>query len=477
MAKGDKNKILRVRISQDRRVVEERLLRKHGDVSIGQGPKNTFIVPSPSLPKQFTLFETRGKGYALVFERGMDGRVDLGDQPLTLRELSKKKGTHKRGTTYTTPLTSKARGKVVFGDVTVLFQCVDAPPVMPRPVLPAAAKGGITSQLEWPLVNILVAVFLVLGGSGAGLDLWWTQTGQYYQKQYDRRGDKVYELLKAEVQMQREEKKEEQENKPPEATEEKDAGDTKVEQAPAEPAPKPPTKRVVKRRKPSRAADKRKSSREKLTAKVRRSTFLHVLGSNDGSGGPGEPDSLKHGVHEANLKDAFNLPGGVTQAEDGVTSFVGGPSQATKDGSRYKTLSAGDTGGKRIATTTVKTESKTRRKEIKVRANVRGGSVSGQTGTGQIDKQAVARVFSRRKGAIKHCYEKALKTNPNLRGKVTIRFTIGPAGRITNISAGSNSTGDPSVAQCIISKVRGWRFEPPSGGSVTFSYPFLLDTK
>ena len=86
-------------------------------------------------------------------------------------------------------------------------------------------------------------------------------------------------------------------------------------------------------------------------------------------------------------------------------------------------------------------------------------------------------MFSRRKGAIKYCYEKSLKVNPKLRGKVTIRFTIGPAGRITKIDVAENSTGDSSIAQCIVGKVKGWRFEPPQGGSVTFSYPFLLDTK
>lgn len=483
MAKEEKQKLLRVGVAQDRQFVEERLLRKHGDVSIGQSPKNTFVVANPALPKSTTLFEARSNGtYVLVFERGLEGRVDIGgEEPMSLAELAQSKRVTKRGNKFYLPLTATEKGKVTFGNVMLLFQFVDAPPVMPRPQLPAAARGGIASQLEWPLVYILMTSFLVLGGSGAGLDYWWTQTGQYMTRQYDRKGDRMYDQLKAEVRLER---KKEEEEKPPE--EEKPAEEKVAEDKSAEPTavpdvkPEPPKPRVTQQAKvaakPMTAAE-RAANREKLTAKVRRSTFLHVLGSDSGEGGPGALNTLDGGVHATNLENAFNLPGGVTEATEGSSTFVGGPSASTGEGERYKSLSAAEAGGARIATQGVKTDSKEERGEIKVRANVGGGNVSGQTGTGQIDKSAVARVFSRRKGAIKYCYEKALKGNPNVRGKVTIRFTIGPAGRITDISASGNTTGNSEIASCIIDKVRGWRFDPPSGGSVTFSYPFLLDTK
>ncbi|MCB9734514.1 MAG: AgmX/PglI C-terminal domain-containing protein [Deltaproteobacteria bacterium] len=463
--------------------MEERLLRKHGDVSIGQSPKNTFAVPNPALPKSFTLFEAKTNGtYALVFERGMEGRVDIGgEEPMSLAELVQSKRVTKKGSKYVLPLTATEKGKVTFGNVMLLFQFVDAPPVMPRPQLPAAARGGIASQLEWPLVYILMTSFLVLGGSGAGLDYWWKETGQYMARQYDHQGDRIYDQLKAEVRLEREKKEEEkppEEEKPEEAkTEEKTEEPTEVPDIkPEPPKQKTPTKTANTEKKPMTAAE-RAANREKLTAKVRTSTFLHVLGSDSGDGGPGALNTLNNGVHAANLDKAFDLPGGVTEATDGSSTFVGGPSAATGEGDRYKSLSKAEAGGEHIATQAVKTDSKDERGEIKVRANVGGGAVTGQTGTGQIDKSAVARVFSRRKGAIKYCYEKALKGNPNLRGKVTIRFTIGSAGRITDISASGNTTGNSEIASCIIDKVRGWRFDPPSGGSVTFSYPFLLDTK
>ena len=481
MATDNKAKILRIGIIQDRRVVEERLLRKHADVSIGQGPKNTFIVPTSRLPHSRTLFEAKQDGsYAIVFERGMEGRVDLGKvakKPLTFRELSKSKHVHRRGKSYVVNLTNEARGKAVFGDVTLLFQFVEPPPMAPRPQLPAAARGGLASQLEWPLVYILVLAFLVLGGLGSGLDVYWRMTGQYLEVQYDKRNNRAYELLKAQVREKEEqppekkvdEEKKEDANKEPEK---------EVEEPKPEPPPPEPPKREVKRiKKVKPTAKKRETNRKKLTAKVRNKTFLKALGGTTADGPGGLVVVGKDGSHARNLDSAWNLPGGVTSDSSESATFVGGPSAATRDGSRYKTLSKSETGG-RIATKTIKTTSKERGgKEIRVRANVRGGQVAGKSGTGQIDKNSVARVFSRRKSAIRYCYEKALKVQPNLKGKVTIRFTIGGAGRITTINATSNTTGNPGVAQCIVNKVRGWRFQPPKGGSVTFSYPFLLDTR
>ena len=57
MAKEGAKKILRVGIIQGGRIVEERLIRKREDVSLGTHAKNTFILPSSQLGKSFRLFE------------------------------------------------------------------------------------------------------------------------------------------------------------------------------------------------------------------------------------------------------------------------------------------------------------------------------------------------------------------------------------------------------------------------------------
>jgi hypothetical protein len=58
-------------------------------------------------------------------------------------------------------LTEEARGKIVIGDTTFLFQFVAPPPVQPRPQLPLAVKGGIASTIDWTLTIIAAFSFLL----------------------------------------------------------------------------------------------------------------------------------------------------------------------------------------------------------------------------------------------------------------------------------------------------------------------------
>ena len=135
-------------------------------------------------------------------------------------------------------------------------------------------------------------------------------------------------------------------------------------------------------------------------------------------------------------------------------------------------VSKKERGSGRLKTGKVKKTAKKKEVKVKMRIGLKGGRKSG--GIGKLDGSAVTKVFRRRAKAFKTCYERRLKVNPNLSGKVVLRFTIGTAGRITSISIASNSTGDSAVGSCITSKVRGWRFTPPENGAVTFTYPIVL---
>ncbi|MFO0750095.1 MAG: AgmX/PglI C-terminal domain-containing protein [Myxococcota bacterium] len=458
-----REKLLRIGVIHDKRVVEERFIRGQGDVTFGADASNVVQLAGMGAPPTLKLFESRGPGrYTLVFEKGIDGRIDLGQAPETFAELIQSGKAKKRGNAYTVDLSDTSRGRVVVGAVVILFQFVDAPP-SDRSALTQVLKGGLLYKMDWPYRYILGAVFLVMGGSGLSAHVWWIITGQYYHNPFGSE-EEAYASLR--VEMKPEKKKKETQTVKVEAPAIKAEPSPSADQKKAQEAAKAPG--------PKNGRDKagpvsRETRRAKLAEGVRSKTFLGALGSGTGDGRPV--------VHDSNYAAAFDFAegGAAAQANGG---FNGGPTAAAGgDGGRYKTLNQNDVGGGRLETTTAKTEEKTADSEVKIKANVRDGSISGQEGTGKIDKDSVARVFSRRKGAIKYCYENALRVDQNLKGKVTIRFTIGPAGRITSISAAGNTTGNSAVADCIIDKVQGWRFDPPDNGSVTFSYPFLLDTK
>src|ERR1700760_2464057 len=153
-------KILRIGIIQNGKIVEERLPSERERGTIGQSTKNTFVVPaSNALPRTFTIFELTPAGYAINFSDSMDGRVSLGEQVVALPALRQGKA-QKKGELWHLLLPDKSRGKVVIGDVTVLFQFVTPPPVQPRPQLPPSVRSSLMQNLDWMLVAVVAASFI-----------------------------------------------------------------------------------------------------------------------------------------------------------------------------------------------------------------------------------------------------------------------------------------------------------------------------
>ncbi len=102
------------------------------------------------------------------------------------------------------------------------------------------------------------------------------------------------------------------------------------------------------------------------------------------------------------------------------------------------------------------------------------GDSDAQT-TGGLDKAVIARVVRAHLGQIKHCYERQLLVDPNLFGKVVARWVIDPKGRVDISSVKKSTMGNRNVENCVVSKIKGWKFpKPKGGGKVIVSYPFLF---
>lgn len=90
------------------------------------------------------------------------------------------------------------------------------------------------------------------------------------------------------------------------------------------------------------------------------------------------------------------------------------------------------------------------------------------------DNNAISKIVASHKTSIRMSYEKYLKRNPRLSGKVTIRFTISAEGRVIKIQVLGNTTGSDKLAGDITRKIRMWRFEPVPEGVCTVTYPFVF---
>jgi TonB family protein len=95
---------------------------------------------------------------------------------------------------------------------------------------------------------------------------------------------------------------------------------------------------------------------------------------------------------------------------------------------------------------------------------------------GEMDPALISKEVRYRLGAIKACYQRALRRKPDLAGMVKVRWTITPAGTVSGVEVEEDGMGDAEVASCIKGLVRRWRFVAPSSGSVDVVYPFMFRT-
>lgn len=95
--------------------------------------------------------------------------------------------------------------------------------------------------------------------------------------------------------------------------------------------------------------------------------------------------------------------------------------------------------------------------------------------SGGLDREIIAQYIKSQLGQILYCYERQLSANPELYGKVAIKFTIDGSGGVETQRIGLSTLKNQTVEGCILQKVAKWKFPAPNGGTkVMVTYPFLF---
>lgn len=441
------DKILRVGIFQGARSLEERLFRRPTNVTLGQSTKNTFVVPaSVVLPRSFTLFEPAPKGYALNFTDGMEGRLNLGDTIVDLAQLRRGQA-QKHGDLWHVMLNDRAHGRILIGDLKILFQFVKPPPVQPRPQLPPSVRGSMLGQLDSRLAAVLLASFL----AHFGFVLYLRTVDWPREQDIEEIPDRFVQML---VPKKIEPAKPEEPENPDKLKEaKKDEGRRKPSQA----------SKAKKEVDPEEAARAAAEKRARLEQQVSQLGVLKMLTSK-GPGGTVQ-DLVKGGDPGSDADKVFGQIGGVGVGNTGggLRAVKGGGGTGLSrgiDGLRASGPSEGiDTGVKG---------------EKAVRGLIKESAP--QDLPADLDPNAVAAKIRQYKGALVACYESALKRNPNLSGKITLRFTISKMGKVSKAEIETDTMHDEDVNRCIIERASNWRFPAPQGGGeeVQFAYPFIF---
>ena len=95
---------------------------------------------------------------------------------------------------------------------------------------------------------------------------------------------------------------------------------------------------------------------------------------------------------------------------------------------------------------------------------------------GSLDPGAIAKVVQSRMRMVQDCYERELKRNPGLAGKVEIEFTIGEDGRVEQARVSNNTLSSDAVGACIVGRIRAWRFPKPTWWQCHGQFPLHFCT-
>jgi protein TonB len=135
-----------------------------------------------------------------------------------------------------------------------------------------------------------------------------------------------------------------------------------------------------------------------------------------------------------------------------ITSRVGAASGGINTAALSRNTGGGGLSGR--ATTQV---------ESPVEALAEAGGATQRTGVsdkGSRSREEIERIFDANKSRIYTLYNRALRENPALQGKVVLRLTIAPDGRVTHCEIVSSELGDPELERALVQRVLQFQFEP-----------------
>lgn len=462
-------KILRIGVVQGGKVIDERLIKERGNVTIGPSEKAMFVVPTRKIPPNFRLFELVGNDYYLNYLDGMSGRVALKTGISELGELkAQAKQLSAGGITFNRiRLTEDSRGKVVVGETTFLFQFVVPPPVQPKPQLPVSVRKGVAGDIDW--FTTIVASFSFL--------LHFFLVALVYSDWMDPVVDDEYAMAQL---------IESTKSLPPPPPLEKPKADVETDAtAEADTEDDKPAKVATSKGggkgkgKPGAGAGADKGAGDAAEADAKAAEIASALAELDvqmvgalGSGGVATEGVLGSSDVPAGLLDdaaASNMGAG-TGEPGGLKGLGGTGSGAVKPGAgggAGKLSDIGATGasgggeGATAAGTAKKVE------------GPKGSAMVGGAGVAGGNVANASSVVARMRGRFRRCYQTGLNANPEMAGSVTLVAKIGPNGEVLGVSGGGGG-GLGAIVPCLKAVVSSGGFAPPDGGGATVTIPITF---
>ncbi len=439
-----KLKVLRIASITDDLVCDELHQTAPESVTAGRGLASELLVFGAQMPSHHVLFEYGQDGaYTLVLPPAAGGVLSLRGKGTRISELWRKQARRDpKLSALRLRLDPSARGKLVLGDTALLFAFAPPAPPVPRDPFPREYTARVFSGLtRFDLATLLSGLMLL------GPYFLWAATKPIDPTIEHEIDDRFLKVMGMPPNKDKKEPEPEIQDDDEKLLAVEDDKKTKVVEVDAD-----------KMISPS------KSFSKEAMAKARGVGVARVLGT---YGGPGEGtvfDVIQS--TENNLGELFAA--GMTRVVDAegneVSGFVPGGEGISALGAAVGTKGFDvSAAGPEVAGID--------KKERKISLKSGAADIDGDA-----DKKAVQATIRNRMGALQSCYEKALRANTGLTGKITYTITISVMGSVTNVQVGDDSLQDEGVKGCTVAKIKGWRFPTTPGAEassdVTFSVVF-----
>lgn len=431
-------KVLRVAMLKGGKVVEERVLAERQSVSLGPSEASMFVVPGGRLPEDFKLLEFIGEGYVLNIVEGMTGRLAL------TTGISEVAALRTRALTTSIKLGAEARGKIVVGDVALLFHFVAKAPAPSRPQLPLSVRGGVAARVDWTLTVIAALSFLLHFGI----------IGTMYSDWMDAPAAEtsVQGLVDMMKKLQPPPVEDRPETQP---TPEKDVS------VKAASSVKPDVKASssVSASQTSAKSSAVNDNKAAQLAQRAEQMELSILGSFRSTSSVSAA-MLRSEVPPVDLSDAAKSASGADEHRSELNIGPGGAPVQHKDGNGLR-----DIAGSLKTTNDGKVAGKERVLDApKFDANVGGAVVS-------IPVSGADATIASLRGRFRSCYQQGLLTDATMSGKVVVSAKIGPNGEVESANVASRAGLSEAVGACVARAIKNAQFSAPGGSGSQLNVP------
>lgn len=435
---------LKLRIERDGKVLH-RNLRGQEALTVGRHPSVDIMLYSETYPRSHALFEKKGDEYVLRLAPSARGEILYENSRLSFQDLIVHRLLPRRNGFFTVPITIGKAGYVVIDDVRVdfLFDGSDVEAIDFKGFSPV--RAFLKSQLQDPLFKLIVAMLLV---GNATLAYVWGQReipprqAIALEKVPERFGKFILAL-------------------PAPAP----------KPSPRKPAATEPVNGTAEPPDKDAQADNAALSGTGSSGEGNHAE-LGVLGLIAGTGSSGSSSGVIGFLISEDLARGLNR---LTDANRTLATGRGNSAAAVPDPTAVLALSSAGRGIDDLVQADLgAVQSVSLTKSGRVNLD-RLGEVSGsQDAIGARSEESLRQVLVQSMGRLQYLYNKYLKIDPDMHGKLEIEATISAQGLVESAVVLSSDFSNEDFVREILAAIRRWRYESIARGQMKVVYPILF---